>query len=456
MKCYLLLITALFFFCVGAQGANAQTLSRWDSARPILSDDALTSEKSESIHKADVGQDETPVESDFLLTGDGILLCPLDMPGDAVLDFDSIQQPDFGSVEFDRQGSLVYHPWSVNEELDDPFVIYAYDMQDEVVAIEGTFSPLVGQLSFAILASPPQGNRVMIAGDNGQVETYDLNREGLATVIQALQNRIDGGVIVLGGAICFNGQKTYFGSDPVVEMFEMLNPGAIAQLDSENARRARAQNTSVFGLVFGNAGSGLTIQEREILFELGLIGVDIGGIFDPTPISDGVAATMELSQGNFVYASINVVSMIPWVGDLAKTGKLPRLLRIVEDAIAHAAKNADFAQRIRPLIESLSTALGRVPLDGLPASVRDTISTLQKQTDDFLRVPKRIPACEKQVKSMAKRIEKELGKDARREFHDLKDKALGDRTMQEALDDAVSLFEDAGKEVPPWLRDRLR
>ena len=68
---------------------------------------------------------------------------------------------------------------------------------------------------------------------------------------------------------------------------------------------------------------------------------------------------------------------------------------------------------------------------------------------------KRIPASEKQVKNIAKRIERELGKDARREFHDLKDKALGDRTMREALDDAVSLYEDAGKDVPQWLLDRL-
>ncbi len=31
-----------------------------------------------------------------------------------------------------------------------------------------------------------------------------------------------------------------------------------------------------------------------------------------------------------------------------------------------------------------------------------------------------------------------------------------DRTIEEALDDAKSLFEDAGKEIPQWLRDRLR
>ena len=70
--------------------------------------------------------------------------------------------------------------------------------------------------------------------------------------------------------------------------------------------------------------------------------------------------------------------------------------------------------------------------------------------------PKRIPAPEKQIIDIAKRIARELGSDARRDFHDLKDRALGDRTIEEALGDAMSLYEDAGKEIPSWLIDRLR
>lgn len=53
---------------------------------------------------------------------------------------------------------------------------------------------------------------------------------------------------------------------------------------------------------------------------------------------------------------------------------------------------------------------------------------------------------------MAERIEKDLGKNARRAFHDLKDG--GDRTMQELKQDAADIYEQYGngKEPPQWMR----
>lgn len=71
-------------------------------------------------------------------------------------------------------------------------------------------------------------------------------------------------------------------------------------------------------------------------------------------------------------------------------------------------------------------------------------------------IAKRIPASEKQVRDIASRVERELGEDARRALYDAKDPALGDRTIQEVLEDAKSLYEDAGKAIPQWLLDRLR
>ena len=67
-------------------------------------------------------------------------------------------------------------------------------------------------------------------------------------------------------------------------------------------------------------------------------------------------------------------------------------------------------------------------------------------------IPKRIPASEKQAVSIAKQIEKDLGKQARREFHDMKDAALGDRTINELRMDAQALYEQFGKEIPKWLQ----
>jgi hypothetical protein len=65
---------------------------------------------------------------------------------------------------------------------------------------------------------------------------------------------------------------------------------------------------------------------------------------------------------------------------------------------------------------------------------------------------KRIPAPEKQVGYIRDKIYKELGKDTAREFHDLKDRALGDRTIIEAIQDAIQLYEDAGQLIPKWLK----
>jgi len=65
---------------------------------------------------------------------------------------------------------------------------------------------------------------------------------------------------------------------------------------------------------------------------------------------------------------------------------------------------------------------------------------------------KRIPASEKRARDIARRIERDLGKDARRAFHDAKEGGVGDRTLAELLADARALYEAAGKAIPGWLR----
>jgi uncharacterized protein RhaS with RHS repeats len=59
-------------------------------------------------------------------------------------------------------------------------------------------------------------------------------------------------------------------------------------------------------------------------------------------------------------------------------------------------------------------------------------------------------AAEKTAKKMAERIERDLGKEARREFHDMKD--MGDRTLQQLKDDAKSLYDEYGKQCPSWMQ----
>jgi uncharacterized protein RhaS with RHS repeats len=62
------------------------------------------------------------------------------------------------------------------------------------------------------------------------------------------------------------------------------------------------------------------------------------------------------------------------------------------------------------------------------------------------------PASEKTAKDIAKRIERDLGKVARRDFHDAKVSGSGDRTLTQLKEDARALYIEAGKEVPSWLK----
>lgn len=66
----------------------------------------------------------------------------------------------------------------------------------------------------------------------------------------------------------------------------------------------------------------------------------------------------------------------------------------------------------------------------------------------------RKPASEKCVRDMAQQIEKDLGKEARRDFHDMKDGAGGDRTIEELKNDAQFIYDiyGNGKSPPNWMK----
>ncbi|TFI58721.1 hypothetical protein E2493_08820 [Sphingomonas parva] len=64
---------------------------------------------------------------------------------------------------------------------------------------------------------------------------------------------------------------------------------------------------------------------------------DVAGIFDPTPISDGVGGVLSLIQGDFLGAGLSVVGMVPYVGDLGKIAKIgkraPRTAAILKNLL---------------------------------------------------------------------------------------------------------------------------
>ena len=62
------------------------------------------------------------------------------------------------------------------------------------------------------------------------------------------------------------------------------------------------------------------------------------------------------------------------------------------------------------------------------------------------------PASDKQGKKFASQIEKDLGKETKKEFHDLKESGAPDRTLEQLKADALDLYNQAGVEPPSWMK----
>jgi RHS repeat-associated protein len=109
-------------------------------------------------------------------------------------------------------------------------------------------------------------------------------------------------------------------------------------------------NASSLGVDFGG---NYTVQGDEIIGA----ALDIVGIFDPTPISDGLSAGLSAKKGDWFSAGISVLGMIPYAGDLAKVGKIKKDVKIVEEAIDAVKAEGKIAKAEGKAAEELQSAL---------------------------------------------------------------------------------------------------
>lgn len=131
-------------------------------------------------------------------------------------------------------------------------------------------------------------------------------------------------------------------------------------------------------------------QKQELILDLGQMALDVAGLFDPTPISDGVNGVISLFRGDFLGAGLSAVSMIPYVGDAAKLGKLGKWAETVSKAADLAKVDSAFAAAAKPALEKLKGAIDALPLDKLPASARETLETASRKLDEALNARPRV------------------------------------------------------------------
>lgn len=134
----------------------------------------------------------------------------------------------------------------------------------------------------------------------------------------------------------------------------------------------------------GDLPPGLTPEQRELILDLGQIGLDIAGLVDPTPISDGVNGVISLFRGDLLGAGISAVSMVPYIGDAAKIGKFGKWAQTVVNAAELAARNSDFARTAMPILERIGASIDAIPrsvLNNLPASATAKLDEISEAID---------------------------------------------------------------------------
>ncbi|MBL8151074.1 MAG: hypothetical protein JNN15_14195, partial [Blastocatellia bacterium] len=124
-------------------------------------------------------------------------------------------------------------------------------------------------------------------------------------------------------------------------------------------------------------------EKNQLILDLAQIGLSIAGVFDPTPISDGVDGAISLFRGDLLGAGISVASMIPYLGDLAKAGKLPKFLKVLDRAVDIAKVDPRFAERIKPLLQKVDDAVRGASIDSLPGPIKDAIVKMRSKLDEF-------------------------------------------------------------------------
>ncbi len=134
------------------------------------------------------------------------------------------------------------------------------------------------------------------------------------------------------------------------------------------------------------AGSANKVDTTELALDVTQMGLDIAGIFDPTPISDGASGILSLVRGDFLGAGISAISMVPYLGDAAKLGKLGRYAETLAKAVDAAKASPEVAKAIGPAMDKLRQAIGAVPLDKLPEPLAKALEPLKTKLDDFARV----------------------------------------------------------------------
>ena len=147
----------------------------------------------------------------------------------------------------------------------------------------------------------------------------------------------------------------------------------------------------------GAEASGLSHADKELILDIGQISLDLIGIVEPTPFADGTNVVISILRGNLLDAGLSAVSLVPYIGDLAKAGKLGSWAATVETIVSrYAGQSAEYIastplgkvalpalERINNQIDNIQNAAGGAIWRNLPEGTQQTLLELKQKIDSI-------------------------------------------------------------------------
>lgn len=126
------------------------------------------------------------------------------------------------------------------------------------------------------------------------------------------------------------------------------------------------------------------VDVKTLALDVGQVALDIVGIFEPTPFADLTNAGISVLRGDVFGAVTSAAGTLPYVGDLAKAGKLGKWAQTAGRAVDAALASPAAMRLLSGPLNKLSAAVRAIPgavLARAPGSVRDAIAGLRSQLD---------------------------------------------------------------------------
>jgi Bacterial toxin 46 len=164
--------------------------------------------------------------------------------------------------------------------------------------------------------------------------------------------------------------------------------GSVCTVSKPGAKTVPAIGYVPPGASYSRPGSvrdsgGLTPEQEELALDIAQLTLDIVGVFEPTPFADGTNALISIARGDWLGAGLSGISIIPYIGDLAKTGKLPSYAQKLHRAIELARQDANFARYLSPALYKMKSVLDTIP-DNLSPRVQSMVDTIKRPLESFI------------------------------------------------------------------------